>query len=251
MNDLNNELIEQMAAEALDVASVAADPMAQFRRWYAQARSARIPREDAMTLATLGPDGAPAARIVLYKDLADSRLRRTRLSLSSRTTRATRASSLRATRGPPSSSTGSPPPGRCASRAPWKNSPKSFLTPISPPARAPANSARGRRPRAAWSPPAPHLEAKERALETEYAGREVPRPPHWGGYVLKASHHRVLAAPRQPPPRPRALHAGGGWRVAYRKAGAVENKKAPRFQPTGLTIENPFQIKTALQPERL
>ncbi|MDE0332770.1 MAG: pyridoxamine 5'-phosphate oxidase family protein, partial [Nitrospinae bacterium] len=70
MNELNNELIEQMAAEALDPESVAADPIIQFRRWYAQARSAGIPREDAMTLATLGPDGAPAARIVLYKDLS-------------------------------------------------------------------------------------------------------------------------------------------------------------------------------------
>ena len=29
------------------------------------------------------------------------------------------------------------------------------------------------------------IEAKERALEARYAGRDVPRPPHWGGYVLK------------------------------------------------------------------
>ena len=71
MNEMNDELIEQMAAEALDVASVDGDPIAQFSRWYAQARNAGIPREDAMTLATLGPDGAPAARIVLYKDLSD------------------------------------------------------------------------------------------------------------------------------------------------------------------------------------
>ena len=70
-----------MAGEALDVASVAADPIEQFRRWYAQAKSAGIPREDAMTLATLGPDGAPAARIVLYKDLSNLGLLRAGLSL--------------------------------------------------------------------------------------------------------------------------------------------------------------------------
>lgn len=26
------------------------------------------------------------------------------------------------------------------------------------------------------------------ALEEEYAGREVPRPPHWGGYILRPTH---------------------------------------------------------------
>jgi len=29
------------------------------------------------------------------------------------------------------------------------------------------------------------LEAKLKQLEAQYAGQEIPRPPHWGGYVLR------------------------------------------------------------------
>ena len=137
MSAMDENLIREMAGEALNVSSVAAYPMTQFRRWYAQAKSARIPREDAMTLATVGPDGAPAARIVLYKDLSDLGFSEPGFP-SSRTMRAIRPRSSRATREPPSSSTGSPPPGRCAPRASWKNCPQRILTPISPPARAAA-----------------------------------------------------------------------------------------------------------------
>lgn len=42
------------------------DPFEQFARWYARA-SAEVPLADAMTLATLGADGAPDARMVLLK----------------------------------------------------------------------------------------------------------------------------------------------------------------------------------------
>jgi pyridoxamine 5'-phosphate oxidase len=42
------------------------DPFEQFGRWYEPA-SAEVPLADAMTLATLGDDGAPDARMVLLK----------------------------------------------------------------------------------------------------------------------------------------------------------------------------------------
>jgi pyridoxamine 5'-phosphate oxidase len=43
-----------------------ADPFAQFARWYEPA-SEEVPLSDAMTLATVGEDGAPDARMVLLK----------------------------------------------------------------------------------------------------------------------------------------------------------------------------------------
>src|SRR6202012_2131700 len=43
-----------------------ADPFAQFARWYEPARE-EVPLADAMTLATVGDDGAPDARMVLLK----------------------------------------------------------------------------------------------------------------------------------------------------------------------------------------
>jgi pyridoxamine 5'-phosphate oxidase len=48
-------------------ANVAADPIEQFARWFADAQAAKIPEPNAMTLATVGTDGTPSGRIVLLK----------------------------------------------------------------------------------------------------------------------------------------------------------------------------------------
>lgn len=56
---------------SLDEADAAADPFAQFQRWFDEAVRAELPTPNAMTLATVAPDGAPGARIVLLKG-ADS-----------------------------------------------------------------------------------------------------------------------------------------------------------------------------------
>ena len=52
----------------LDEAGAGQDPVPQFRRWFAEAVRARLPEPNAMTLATVGPDGRPSTRIVLMKD---------------------------------------------------------------------------------------------------------------------------------------------------------------------------------------
>jgi pyridoxamine 5'-phosphate oxidase len=46
---------------------VAADPLEQFRDWYADAEAAGIRMPNAMALATATPDGAPSVRMVLLK----------------------------------------------------------------------------------------------------------------------------------------------------------------------------------------
>ncbi len=43
------------------------DPIKQFDRWFADALAAAIPEPNAMTLATVGADGEPDARIVLLR----------------------------------------------------------------------------------------------------------------------------------------------------------------------------------------
>ena len=48
-----------------------ADPLEQFRRWLQEALDAHLPLANAMTLATVTPQGTPAARIVLLKGLED------------------------------------------------------------------------------------------------------------------------------------------------------------------------------------
>ena len=52
---------------ALNEADVDANPVTQFERWLAEATRAEVPEPTAMTLATVGDDGRPAARIVLLK----------------------------------------------------------------------------------------------------------------------------------------------------------------------------------------
>src|SRR3954454_15567043 len=56
-----------MAAELLED-GLAADPLEQFRRWYAEAEAAGIRAPQAMALATAGVDGAPSVRMVLLKN---------------------------------------------------------------------------------------------------------------------------------------------------------------------------------------
>jgi len=63
--DLRQEYMRAGLAEA----DCDADPMRQFERWFADALRAQLPLPNAMTLATVGPDGAPSARIVLLKGI--------------------------------------------------------------------------------------------------------------------------------------------------------------------------------------
>src|SRR5690348_829244 len=53
--------------ETLDEGAVDADPFVQFARWFDEAVAARLPEPNAMTLATVGAEGRPSARIVLLK----------------------------------------------------------------------------------------------------------------------------------------------------------------------------------------
>jgi pyridoxamine 5'-phosphate oxidase len=47
------------------------DPFRQFERWFDDALRAKLPLPNAMTLATVTPEGLPSARIVLLKGVED------------------------------------------------------------------------------------------------------------------------------------------------------------------------------------
>jgi pyridoxamine 5'-phosphate oxidase len=51
----------------LDESTCAADPLQQFSTWLGEAIRAQLPEPNAMTLATVGPDGRPSTRVVLIK----------------------------------------------------------------------------------------------------------------------------------------------------------------------------------------
>jgi pyridoxamine 5'-phosphate oxidase len=52
---------------SLSEEDVAADPIAQFARWFEEALAAEVNEPNAMSVATVGPDGRPSSRIVLVK----------------------------------------------------------------------------------------------------------------------------------------------------------------------------------------
>ena len=56
-----------MSIDAPDERTVDRDPFAQFSHWYAEAVVATGDRAAAMTVATVGNDGRPAARVVLLR----------------------------------------------------------------------------------------------------------------------------------------------------------------------------------------
>jgi pyridoxamine 5'-phosphate oxidase len=63
------ELRKSYERAELDESASAVEPLAQFRLWLQQALDAELPEPNAMTLATVGPDGRPSTRIVLIKGL--------------------------------------------------------------------------------------------------------------------------------------------------------------------------------------
>ena len=63
------DLRQEYAKHKLDDEHVADDPIEQFRTWFEEAQAAEVHEPNAMTLATAAPNGHPSARIVLLKGL--------------------------------------------------------------------------------------------------------------------------------------------------------------------------------------
>jgi pyridoxamine 5'-phosphate oxidase len=63
-------LREEYRRGALDESRCDTSPIAQFRRWIEQARTAGLREPNAMTLSTATPEGKPSGRIVLLKEVS-------------------------------------------------------------------------------------------------------------------------------------------------------------------------------------
>jgi pyridoxamine 5'-phosphate oxidase len=187
---------------------LAADPFAQFRDWYAQLVAAGTVEPDAMVLATCSADGQPTARNVLLKGLDD----RGFVFFTNYESR--KAAALDAN--PNASLLFSWVPLRrqvlvtgVAGRIAAEESDVYFAT----------------RPRAsqlgAWASPQSRviadraeLEARLADVERRFAGGDVPRPPHWGGYRVEPSTIEFWQGRADRlHDRLRYTRDGGSWRV--------------------------------------
>ncbi|MEA5468550.1 pyridoxamine 5'-phosphate oxidase [Spirulina sp. 06S082] len=152
------------------------DPIRQFKVWFEEAIAAQIPDANAMTLATATPDGKPSARIVLLKEFDDRGF-----------VFYTNYNSLKGQQLQDNAN--------AALVFLWKPLERQVRIAGSVERVSEEESDRyfASRPLAsqlgAWASQQSQaigdravLEQRFRGLEIEYAGKKVPRPPHWGGF---------------------------------------------------------------------
>jgi pyridoxamine 5'-phosphate oxidase len=170
------DLRQNYTKDGLLEANAALDPIEQFKHWFTEVLSAQILEPNAMTLATLNADGSPCARMVLLKEYDEGGF-----------TFFTNYNSHKGQQ--------------------LENTPKAALVfwwgelerqvriegrveKVSP---AESDAYFAVRPwesrLGAWAseqsqtiPSRDILEQRLEALKQKYAGQEVPRPPHWGGF---------------------------------------------------------------------
>lgn len=164
---------------ALQEQEMAADPMEMFARWLEEAIAAGIDEPNAMTLATATPEGKPSARVVLLKEM-------TRNGFAFFTNyRSRKGEELRTN-------------PRAALLFDWHEMARQVrieggveqLSPEESDAyylSRPENARIG-----AWSSPQSsvvrdraELDALQRVVEQRFAQEPLPRPDHWGGYLVR------------------------------------------------------------------
>jgi len=176
--DIQNIRSEYLSA-SLSENDTAADPIKQFDKWFNEALKAEISEPTAMTLATATTDGRPSARIVLMKGFNNE-------GFSFYTNYLSRK-------------------GKEIAKNPlgsilffWDSLERQVRIEgtIEKLDRATSEKYFITRPRASQlgaviSPQSQEiagrevLEEKLKAAEAEYNDKDVPKPSHWGGYILK------------------------------------------------------------------
>jgi pyridoxamine 5'-phosphate oxidase len=157
---------------------LAKNPFRQFEQWFQEAEAAKLTEPNAMTLATTGRDGRPAARTVLLKG-CDGRGFVFYTNYESRKGRELDARP------------------QAALVFPWVAMERQIIVegPVARVTREEAEAYFHSRPRAsqlaAWASPQSTaiagravIEESYRVVERKYVGRAVPLPPNWGGFRL-------------------------------------------------------------------
>ncbi|WP_251979448.1 pyridoxamine 5'-phosphate oxidase [Salinibacter ruber] len=210
------DLRQEYARAELSRDHVTDDPIEQFRAWFDEAEDAELEEPNAMTLATAATDGTPSARIVLLKGL-DDRGFHFYTNYESR-----KGTDL--TQNP-----------HAALVFLWKPLERQVRIEGTV-ERLPAEESTEyfhRRPRGAqmgaWASPQSRvvdsradLEENLDTVKAEYEDEdEIPRPSHWGGYVVRPTEVEFWQG------RPNRLHD----RLRYRRSDPAGDWTLERLAP--------------------
>ncbi len=165
-------------AASLDASDLDPDPIRQFRAWFEPRAASGVPEATAMTLATAARDGRPAGRTVLLKDVSQ------------------RGFTFFTNYGSPKVRQLVENP-RASLVFYWPEVHRQVIVAgsVAKVSEQESDAYFRTRPRGsqlgAWaSQQSERLESREAMerrvaeLDRQYAGREVPRPPFWGGFRL-------------------------------------------------------------------
>jgi len=194
----------------LSEADAEPDPWVQWRRWFDEAGAAGLHEPNAMVLATVDPDGAPSARMVLLKAVVTEPPGDGFTFFTNTGSRKGRALAHDA---------------RCALLFPWHPLERQVrVEGTAEPLPAPEVAAYfASRPRGAqlgaWASPQSsavegrdELDQRYRAVEERFADGEVPVPPAWGGYrVRPASFEFWQGRPGRMHDRLSYVRSASGW----------------------------------------
>jgi pyridoxamine 5'-phosphate oxidase len=190
----------------LDHSTLAADPMEQFESWWKLALT-KVPLPDAMTLATADADGAANARMVLLKGFSPEGF-----------SFFTNYESIKAgelAQNP-----------RAALVLYWRELDRQVRIrgPVEQLPAGESDAYFASRPRgsqiaalaSAQSRPVERedLDRRFAELEREFEGKDVPRPAHWGGYMVRPEVVEFWQGrDDRMHDRLRYTREGGGWRI--------------------------------------